>query len=197
MGDLLRVFPLLTSKNEKKIADKQTMNNSPKVPGNALDVSETENIFLAFLFQGFFSFFGSNNWQWASPNHCLQHTHSTHSVQIVKSLTKWSKETFKVGQKRQRLTKRVYVGVEGKDSKYKEGHCSAGRFDSSLENNRVDFLAMGEGGCLKSEVTKFTGLPLSCTFYLSLFIFFTKIPASVLMSPHHILACSLLKDSRT
>ena len=68
MGDLLRVFPLLTSKNEKKIADKQTMNNPPKVPGNALDVSETENIFLAFLFQGlfflfffFFFFFGSNN----------------------------------------------------------------------------------------------------------------------------------------
>lgn len=57
MGDLLRVFPLLTSKNEKKIADKQTMNNSPKVPGNALDVSETENIFLAFLFQGLFFLF--------------------------------------------------------------------------------------------------------------------------------------------
>lgn len=29
----------------------------------------------------------------------------------------------------------VYVGVEGKDSKYKEGHCSVGRFDNSLKNN--------------------------------------------------------------
>lgn len=56
------------------------------------------------------------------------------------------------------------MGVEGKDSKYKEGHCSAGRFDSSLENNRVDFLAKGGGGCLKSEVTKFTSLSYTSIF---------------------------------
>lgn len=36
---------------------------------------------------------------------------------------------------RQRQTQRVYVGVEGKDSTYKEGHCSVWRFDSSLKNN--------------------------------------------------------------
>lgn len=72
------------------------------------------------------------------------------------------------------------MGVEGKDSKYKEGHCCVGRFDNSLKNNWVDFLRGGvwslksQSWSLKSQSSPYS-LPHTHPS------FFSRSPVSILM----------------
>lgn len=83
-----------------------------------LDMSERENrLSWLFFFRDFFLAERTGK-EWVQII-----SYSTHSAGIEKSLKNGARKSSRLDRK-DKDRHGVYVGVEGKDSKYKEGHCS-------------------------------------------------------------------------